>query len=159
MRDGITSGVIPASYLYSEPIGEASFSANVSAFLMYAIACNETIVGEVNGKWNAATVVSDDGGHGLFQLTSSFPDNWQDPTANADYAASHFILPDWEVWVGRYGLYGDDLVRAIAASFNAGLGNAIRGHDIGNVDAYTTDNYGQRALSLYTKLVAKQPLF
>ena len=43
-------------------------------------------------------------------------------------------------------------MKAIAASYNAGLGNAIAGHANGNLDEYTTDNYGARALANYTSL-------
>ena len=54
----------------------------------------------------------------------------------------------------RYtGLELDDLVRAIAASFNAGIGGAAEGHAIGNVDAYTTNGYAARALQNYQNLL------
>lgn len=159
MRDGITDGLIPAQYPYSKEIQSAATAYNVSAFLLYAIACNETIIGEVAGKWNAATVESADGGHGLFQLTSSYPDDWQDPQVNANYAATDFIVPLWKSCV-EIGFFGDDLVRAISAAFNAGFSGMMRGHEEqNNVDAFTTDKYGLRALQIYAKLVTGATLF
>lgn len=120
----------------------------------YAVACNETIIGEINGKWDAATVVSSDSGHGLFQLTSSWPDDWEDPYANARYAINNFLVPAMRQWrENAPEIMGDDLVRCIAATFNAGFGGAWRGHTKGDVDRFTTDNYGQRALVIYQSLL------
>ena len=164
MRNGLSAGPVNASLLYADPINRAALACKyegVSTFsplVMYACACNETIQGEANGSWNAATVVSGDGGHGLFQLTSSWPNpGWDDPYTNALFAAEHFFMPAEAVWTSApYSLQGDDLVRAIAATFNAGLGNAVAGHNQGNVDAYTTDGYGARALAHYQQLLAGQ---
>jgi hypothetical protein len=104
-------------------------------------------------------VISDDGGHGPMQLTSSYPSDWDVPESNFRWAINQFISKAWQVWTvgvpdlneGRgFGLEGDDLIRAIAASYNCGIGTAIDAHnETGNVDAWDTDNYGARALTHY----------
>ncbi len=132
---------------------ESACLAVMSPPLAYAIAMHESIQGELNDKWTAATVVSDDGGHGLFQLTSSYPDDWIDPGANARYAVAHFLEPAYEFWTTYYHLEGDDLVRAIAAEFNAGRSAALAGHHAGNIDLYTTDHYAEAVLAIYSRLV------
>ena len=157
MKDGIVSGTLPQDYLYAAPISYAATSHLTSVFLAYAIALNETIEGEKAGLWNAATVVSPDGGHGLFQLTSLIPYNWNDPLTNASWACEDYIVPAWAYWANApYHLQGDDLVRAIAAEFNAGRGNAINGHREGDVGKYTTfsdgKSYADRALAHYQAL-------
>jgi hypothetical protein len=119
----------------------------------YAIAWRESISGEVHGSWNAATVLSGDGGHGLFQLTSEFPEGWDDEDINVRYALSNFLIPDLHQFARR-GLRGDDLVRLVAASFNAGATAAWEAHLTGNVDLATTGNdYSACVLETYQRLV------
>jgi len=152
MRDGIISGLIPAQFPYADPIQRAAELHNVSAFVVYSIGEQETINGEQSG-WlvaaygpgtTAANVVSNDGGHGIFQLTSSYPQLWQDPYTNAEFACANFIAPAWEFWSGQpYNLVGDALVRAVAAEFNAGRGLALAGHlNHSNVGIWTTKTDG-----------------
>ena len=105
-----------------------------------------------NGLADAATVISDDGGHGLLQLTSSYPANWADPYANVLYAIDNFLRSAETYWSAE--LQGNNLIRAIAAEYNAGRSQAIAGHEAGNVDLYTTNSYGQRALDMYLRLLA-----
>ena len=156
MKWGISGKPIPAALRYAAPIQEAADDDDFPPLFAYAIAWRETISGEVNGLWpSAATVVSGDAGHGLFQLTSSYPGDWQDPKANALYAIQNFLLPAQEYWYGLNGYTGPDLVKLCAAEFNAGRGNAERGHEEGNVDLYTTDNYGTGVLAIYQSLVTK----
>ena len=139
MKDGIISGTIPINNLYAWPIQQAADRRGTSAFLCYAIAETETIDGELAGLWKAATVVSADEGHGLFQLTYSYPANWDDPQANALWAIDTFILPAWTFWCQPpYNFVGDSLVRAIAAEFNSGRNNAFAGHAAGNIGLYTS---------------------
>ena len=122
---------------------------------MYAIAFRETIQGEISGLWpSAATVISGDGGHGLCQLTSSFPENWDDPIANVDFAIEHFIEPALNYWHGLQQYSGDLLVLLVAATFNEGLRAAEKYHASGDVDAGTTDEYGHAVLGFYQKLSA-----
>jgi hypothetical protein len=166
MRNGLSAGPLPAHLPYGDAIQKACEGAryagltSFSPLVAYACAVNETIQGEVNGSWSAATVVSADGGHGLFQLTSSFPVNWRDPYTNALFACEHFFMPAEAFWSSPpYSLSGTALLRAIAASFNAGLGNALAGHRRGDVDAYTTAHYADRARAHYDALLAgKSPL-
>jgi hypothetical protein len=137
------SGIIPINYRYAWPIQSAADNVKTSAFLLYAIAETETIDGELAGMWDAASVVSADGGHGLFQLTSSYPSFWEDPRTNAQYAAANFVIPAWSFWATRYDLVGDALVRAVAAEFNAGRANALAGYtEHGDVGFYTTKQNG-----------------
>jgi hypothetical protein len=154
MRDGLAAGPLPPTLLYAAPIEAAcEIPPSFSPLVAYAIAQNETIDGEKNGSWDAATVVSADGGHGLFQLTSSYPSDWADPLANATYAVEHFLLPAETFW-SNMGMQGNDLVRCIAAEFNAGRQGALDGHAEGDVGKYTTDHYDQRALANYQALLA-----
>lgn len=158
MKDGIISGLIPIHCPYAWPIQHAAERLDSSAFLAYSIASVETIDGELAGLWNAATVVSPDGGHGLFQLTASFPDNWQTPLANALWAIDTFINPSWIYWSNVSSVFrGDNLVRAVAAEFNAGRNNAIAGHAHGEIGRYTTKSdgvtYDYRVLDRYHKLL------
>lgn len=163
MIHGISGNPIPA--VYPEPYRTAITEACGSVFppcLAAAVAYHESVSPELSG-WLAATygkgttaanVISGDGGHGLFQLTSSYPSTWADVKSNASYAVQHFLTPALETWSGRYGLEGDDLVRAIAAQFNAGYENALSGHLHGNVGEYTTDHYDLVVLGMYVALSA-----
>lgn len=155
-RWGISGRVIPTGLLYAGPIGKACQDRNFPPCFAYAIAARESIIGEMNGKWKASTVVSFDNGHGLFQLTSSWPSNWEDPYTNALYAIDNFLIPDIAQWIKRIpDLQANDLVRCAAASFNAGFGGAWSGHADGDVDKYTSDRYGQGVLDIYLNLLRK----
>jgi hypothetical protein len=128
------------------------------------IAWQESIGGQVAGLWpDAATVVSGDGGRGLCQLTSSFPDDWTNPAVNATYALDAFLLGAVQYWNVHVGLTGTDLLRAIAAEFNAGRSGAEQGHVEGDVGNHTTHDangvsYPDNVLAHYTKLiVGEQP--
>lgn len=148
MRNGIASGPLPAGLPFGEQIAAAcSITPTFSPLVAYAIKFNETADLD-----DAATIISGDGGHGLFQLTSSYPEGWADPYVNALYAIDEFLLPAETYWA--HELQGDDLVRAIAAEFNAGRTQAIEGHEKGNLDLYTTNGYAARALATYIKLCA-----
>lgn len=154
MRWGLYSGGLEPSLPYVTDITGACAVENFPVAVAYAVAWHETIEGETNGLWSAATVVSDDGGHGLFQLTSSYPDDWQLPKSNADYALTQFLVPFVSFWFNAKET-GDNLVRCVAASFNAGLGGAQQGHSRGDVDLYTTDRYGEAVLAVYLNLLGK----
>jgi hypothetical protein len=118
----------------------------------------------MNGFWNAATVISDGppAGYGIFQLTvppvgyqGNWPiDNWQDPDTNTEFALVNYLIPDMRIWVSKFGLTGDSLVKCTAASFNAGLSAAESGHEQGNVDLYDTDAYGMTVLKIYKQIAA-----
>lgn len=146
MRNGLAAGPLPKDLPFADAIESACEAADFSPLVAYAIKINET------GLDDPPTIVSGDGGHGLFQLTSSFPDDWADPHANAVYAVQNFMLPAEAFWV-KIGMQGDDLVRCIAAEFNAGRQGAFQGHLRGDVDLFTTNRYGSRALSHYQDLV------
>ncbi len=98
--------------------------------------------------------ISTDGGHGLFQLTSSYPAQWTQPDQAAAFAIEQFLLPALQFWGHDYHLAGADLIRAAAAEYNAGRQNAIQGHLAGDVGMYTTGgDYDVRVLSDYQDLV------
>jgi hypothetical protein len=152
MRWGIESGELDPTLPYALDVAKAAVAEEVPVALLYAIAWHESIAGEVAGLWTAATVLSDDGGHGLCQLTSSWPDDWEIPFSNASFACSQFIVPAAQYWCQRVeGAFA--LVKCIAATYNAGLGNAVAGHSIGNVDAYTTDGYGAAVTAIFASII------
>jgi hypothetical protein len=154
MEHGIEAGTIPNHLPYAIDIQAGCEEHNFSPALTYAVAWRETIRGELNGSWCAATVLSGDGGHGLFQLTSSWPENnWQDPKANTSFAITKFLIPSMN-WFLDQGLTGEALIRCIAASFNAGIGGAWNAHLEGNVDLVTTGNdYAADVFQIYTAII------
>ena len=119
----------------------------------YAIAFRETLC--LVPTIDPVTVVSGDGGHGIMQLTSSWPENWADPLANFTYAIRYFLLPAVQYWHGLQGYAGPVLVKLVAATYNEGLGAAIRYHNQGDVDLGTTNDYGAGVLAIYNNLVSK----
>lgn len=147
MKDGISGAILPAAFPYAKIINNLALQVDFFPCLVGAVKMNETGLGK--GP-TTETDISGDGGHGIMQLTSSYPSTWQEPAANIGYAIDHFLLPAYAYW--REHLQGNDLVRAIAATFNAGLGNAQAGHNEGNVDRYTTNYYAARALRHYQDL-------
>lgn len=168
MRNGLAAGPLPDTIQgvklpFALIINQAcAVSPTFSPLVAYAIKMNETGLltnpTEIQDGADPVTFKMSDGsnaGRGIFQLTSSWPYDWRDPLANAVYALHHdgFMLDAETYWVRR-GLLGDNLVRAIAASFNAGIGGAQAGHDEGDVDKRTTNRYGQRALAHYHGLIS-----
>jgi hypothetical protein len=167
MRNGLSGKRLPG-YFGSTPLPFVSavesaclIPPTFSPLVTYAIKMNETGLSmdptQVQDGADLSTMLMPDGsnaGRGIFQLTSSFPYDWRDPYANALYAIHNtgFMLDAESYWV-RLGLQGDDLVRAIAASFNAGIGGAMAGHQAGDLDRYTTDQYAARALTMYQQLL------
>ncbi len=166
MMHGIAGGPLPASLPFAPPIQRAcaEYPNGFSPVLAYAIAFNETIGGQLAGLWpDAATIISPDGGHGLFQLTSWVPAGWSDPLENARMAVAHWLAPAAHYWTTSWQLTGPDLIRAIAAEFNAGRGDysptgrgALGGHYRHDVDLYTTDHYAMRALEHYQRLISNR---
>lgn len=154
MRWNIASEPLDKNLPYSEEITHAAFTSNTPALLLYAIAWRETISGEASHQWTASSVVSPDGGHGLMQLTSSYPTSWPDPYDNALYACDNYIIPDALYWYRMYGYSGETLIRCIAASFNAGLEGAEAGHAKGDVGLFTTNDYSGGVLKIYQSLLA-----
>jgi hypothetical protein len=96
-------------------------------------------------------------GHGIMQLTSSWPPNWEDSAANFVYAVDNFLMPAVKYWHGLYGYAGSTLVLLCAATFNEGLDAAKSDHAAGNVDAGTTNEYGHRVVSAMEQLLAGMP--
>lgn len=150
-RNGIVGTPLDLAFPFSQQINAACAAADWFPYVAYAIKWNETA-----NLPDAATIISDDGGHGLFQLTSSFPSEWQDAYVNALYAIQNFLAPAETYWATT--LQGDDLIRAIAAEFNAGRAQAIEGHEKGDLDLYTTNDYAARCLVNYHKLLDGMPL-
>ena len=155
MLYGISGAAIPGGLKYAHEITMACAARNVPPCMVYAMAWRESISLEVDGAIpSAATVVSGDGGHGLLQLTASFPDNWAIPYDNTLYAIDEFILPAIRYWHGLQGYCGDTLALLVFATFNEGLSAAEKYHASGDVDAGTSDEYGHGVLANLTKLVA-----
>lgn len=145
MQNGISGKGLPEGFPYKAIIETLCVKHNFFPCVVGAIKINETGLGQGPTTEND---VSGDGGHGIMQLTSYVPPDWQNPTVNIECAITKFLLPDYAVWTSPpYSLSGEELVKALAASYNAGFDNALAGHKQGNVDLYTTHNYGQRALS------------
>lgn len=159
MRWGIAGAPLPPGLRYGDEVSVACGQANFPPCFAYAIAWRESISGEVGGLWpSAATVVSSDGGHGLFQLTSYVPTGWSDPQTNALAALEHWLLPNVNSFYDHFSLTGDQLVKAAANAFNRGYGrvaatlNNGQDTDVGS----TGNNYGSSVLGIYKRLVAGQ---
>lgn len=153
MLYGISGKPIPKTLPYAATIQAPCVELGFSPCLAYAIAWRESISGEVNGAWDARTILSGDGGHGLFQLTSAFPEGWENEDVNVRYALSTFLVPALHQFARR-GLLGDDLARLVAASFNAGERAAWEAHLAGNVDLATTGNdYSSSVLLNFHRLI------
>lgn len=167
MNLGLSGAAYPATLPYATAINDAASSREFWPCVLGAIGWQETIGGEVSG-WlketygtgiTAAICVSGDGGHGLCQLTQSFPPNWMDPKANAQYALDGFLLPALQYWNVHVKMVGESLLRCIAAEFNTGRINAIKGHANGEVGLFTTHDehgisYSDNVLDHYLKLEA-----
>lgn len=124
--------------------------ANVPPKLLYAIAQRETL--SSMSLEAACLCVSDDNGHGVMQLTSSWPETWSDLSANLSFAITEFVQPALRYWHGLERESGDRLVKLVAATYNEGLSAAVKYHLAGNVDAGTTNDYGEGVLANYLAL-------
>ncbi len=143
MKDGLKGGPVPDSVPFHGLFDDAGLDFDISPLLLAAIAKQESDYDP--------NILSADGGHGLMQLTSSFPDRWRDPYVNLDYACAEFLIPIMAHW-RPLGFVGDDFVRLVGASYNAGLSGAAKGHSEGDCDLYTTDRYGDRLVAGYHAL-------
>ena len=153
MRNGIEAATLLLTLPFAEAINQACERPGhtQSPLLCYAIAWRESIEEYGSG---AATVLSDngDGGHGLFQITEPpIPHNWQSAYVNACHAIDDFITPAETFWATFE--QGEALVKCIAAEFNAGRSQALEGHEQGDVDMKTTDDYAAAVLGFYQHLV------
>lgn len=149
----ISGRPIPKTLPYAAAIQTPCLQLGYPPCLAYAIAWRESISGEVHGSWNACTVLSSDGGHGLFQLTSSFPEGWDNEDVNIRYALNSFLIPALHQFARR-GLSGDVLARVCAAAFNAGEEAAWEAHLAGDVDLATTGNdYAGAVLATFHRLI------
>jgi hypothetical protein len=152
MLYGIEARSLPDRFPFSDPINLACWQANFFPLFAGAIATREILI--VNRSSSAASYISGDGGHGLFQLTSEWPPDWDDPQANCAYAIANWLYPDLKWWNQNTGYLGENLMRCTAASFNAGRSAAWNAHMNGNVDAATTGgNYGAAVVSYYDILL------
>jgi hypothetical protein len=150
---GISGAPIPMELPFSQEVTNAASVRQMPPCFIYAFAWRETI--REYGAGSAGKMSdNNDGGHGLFQLTESYPDNWADPTMNALYAIDYFIKPALDYWHGLENFCGDTLVLLVAATFNEGLGKARQYHAQGDVDAGTTDEYGHGVLGYYKNMIA-----
>lgn len=134
-------------------INRAASDCQFPSPVIYAIAYRETL-SSLSAEL-AAKCISGDGGHGLCQLTSSYPNDWYNPTVNATYAIKQFLVPAVNYWHGLHGYEGDTLLKLVAATYNEGLGAAQHYHEQGDVDAGTTNHYGQGVVDIYHNLTTK----
>lgn len=162
MIDDIAGKLVPARHEYAESVNELSAAANVPPCLVYAIRLNETSEGDpptvLEDGANPDTGLlpnGDNAGHGIMQLTSSWPSDWANPSSNIEYAIAHFIKPDLEQAVIDTGLQGDGLIRFVGAAYNSGYGAALRNHNLGDVDLGDTNRYGDRVLKHFNDLIAE----
>jgi len=162
MLYGISGAPLPDAFPYKAEIEKACSEYDIPPCFAGGVAWRETLG---SASWILATygtsptcTVSEDGGHGIFQLTSYVPSDWSDPFTNALAAAHVYFKPDLYRWHSIFNLSGDDLVKCAAASFNAGWDQASQWHEDGDVDAYTTRQngvpYGEGVLANYHALVA-----
>ncbi len=146
---GVSGEVVKLPTRFAAEINGAALARNFPPCFLGAIRERET-----GDRADAATVISGDGGHGAYQLTSSYPDNWQDVTASGIYAIDHFLMPAIQYWHGLHLFNGDTLVLLVAATYNEGLGAAIKWHEAGDVDRGTTNEYGHGVLAIFKRLAA-----
>jgi hypothetical protein len=161
MLFGVAGNGLPSGLSYGEPIEAAAVAQSFPPCWLYAHGWQETIkvAGWIESMgYEPANYISGDGGHGIFQLTASVPNDWQDPQVNATYAITQFLRPAIAYWNGTYGYTGDTLIRCVAAQYNAGLGGAQAGHNEGDVGKYTTHtdgvSYSDLVLKYFQQLVA-----
>ncbi len=163
MQDEISGAPVPATLPYAAVVNAAAVAANFWPMVAYAIFYHESIHGEVCGWWNACTVVSPDGGHGLGQLTPSasgipIDGDYADPANNAAQAIANYLVPLRDHYVAL-GFSGLTLLRFIAAAYNAGESNAWAGHLRGDLDLYTTNrDYADWVTAYFNALDAGTPL-
>lgn len=168
MRNGISGASVPLDLIYAGDINTATLKVSFFPLVAYAIALVETIEGELAGEWEAATVISSDGGHGLCQPTPATwwtPEmnfdwraiDWRKPCANAEFSIKWFMVPAEQFWAVHYGMQGDSLIRCLCAEYNAGRTCAIEGHNDGDVGRYTTHergvSYSDHVLKNYHALI------
>jgi hypothetical protein len=172
VRNGISGASVPLQLVYAGDVNAATLKESFYPLLTYAIAEVETIEGERAGQWDAATIVASDGGTGLMQIT---PEEWwtsemnyewssinrTNPHDNCVFGVQFFLVPAEEFWVGNYAFEGNDLIRAIAAEYNAGRGLALQGHNEGDIGKYTKHqgalSYPDHVLQNYTALMGIAP--
>lgn len=152
MLYGISGREVRNDMKYAGNINPACAEFNFPPMVAYAIAWRESI--SMEGKlWPDARKVDLNGGHGLFQLDSSFPDNWEDADVNTNYALKHFLVPALTHWHGLERASGNGLIRLVAATFNAGLSAATLAHLQGDVDLSTAHHdYASTVLRTYLYL-------
>jgi hypothetical protein len=169
MLYGVSAIPLPVTFPFAASIAAAA-GADFPPCWLGAVAATEN--GEllsVNPS-AALTVISGDSGHGLYQITPEawWPTpmraawsnlDWKSPTANATFARLWFLEPAVTYWNGTLLMTGDDLVKCVAAEYNAGRAAAQDGHEKGEVDAFTTGgDYGARTLAnLHALLAGKLP--
>ena len=153
MKYGISGTHLPANFPFAVTFNMIAGTKGFFPCVLGAVAWEETL--KVLTPAQAMPYISSDNGHGIFQLTDSWPKDWQVPSSSAAYACDDYLLPALKQWTTQTTLQGDDLIRAVAATYNAGWQNAWDGHLNGNVDEYTTNqDYGTRVLADYHTLVA-----
>lgn len=150
---GISNAHLPASFPAFQTFNSIGLSRGFFPCLLGAIAWEETL--KVLPLANAMSYISYDNGHGVMQLTDSWPSGWKVLSSNLAYAVDDYLMPALKQWTSQTTLMGDVLVKCVAATYNAGFGQAWEGHLNGNVDQFTENgDYGARVLADYTALVS-----
>jgi hypothetical protein len=160
VRYGISGAPIPGGLLggglaYADAITLAALELDFPPILAYAVANRETIRGQRAGLWNASSVLSPDGGRGLFQLTSWAPDQWRMPYVNAHWAVVRWLAPSLTHYAIVHRKRGDDLIAATADAFNSGAAAICALCEEGrNPDIATTGgNYGRDVTACFHALL------
>ena len=164
MKWGLSGQPVPGHLPYADACNRAAAEADASPCALYAIGWRETIGAEVSG-WlqsvygcDAAHVITPDGGHGVWQLTSEVPQSWYDPYVNALCAARDFYNKAIAAWHSR-GFTGPILLRLAADDFNAGDARTLLWHNAGDADHATTGyDYGRDVVVIYGNLIAGRDL-
>ena len=164
MRWGVSGAPVPSFVPFAAEITAAcaAYPGGFPPCFLAAIKLNETEwstdPAQLQDGANPTTLCLPDGsaaGVGPFQLTASYPANWRDPQASADYALRCFLAPAVQFFLDRVpGIGGVALVKCAAAAYNAGEGGAWTGYEEGNVDLLDTNGYGARAVLNFETLVA-----
>jgi hypothetical protein len=162
-RWGISSAPIPAFVPFYQEMTAAcatypgGFPPCALAAIKYCESVDNADPALVQQGCDPVTLLMPDGsnaGRSPWQLTESWPQQWQDPWIASRYALTQFLAPSFQYMLFMDGsLSGLELVKLGCAGYNAGPGAAWAAHVAGNVDRATTNNYGSRAVAYFTALL------
>ncbi len=160
MLYGIVASPLPVSFPGAPIFASVCQGLGAPPCFVGAIAWRESL-SSLSFDDATAYIEYEDGapaGHGIMQLTSEFPAQWNVPATNITYAIMNFILPDLRAFA-REGLCGDDLAKVAACAYNAGPRRAWAAHLAGDADTATTGgDYGSAVVGFMHKLLQGEML-